>query len=297
MFRISRRPKSMLIFIPLILLIALASGCGLFSVENEAPPVPPTVETSSGPLTNPVELSVLSEPLDVGFVEFAGSKRLTNGGATEVEKGDQINLTARPVDPDLWRFDRWGGDLSGSFAASTLVMDSSKQIRAFVVSVGGAGSETIAFYGITLNGQSVRNLDIGVDNGSIEVSPAPGPGENPFREGIVVSLLPRPAAGYELDRWGLDCGGSGFCDLTINGNKEVTVSFKLKQYALSVTANPAAGGDATPSGTTNHNHGDRVAVTASPSSGYLFTGFTGNCSGTGACSVLMDSVQNVTANF
>lgn len=83
----------------------------------------------------------------------------------------------------------------------------------------------------------------------------------------------------------------------MNGDKEVTLSFEIIRHSLTVNAKPAAGGSANPSGTTDHNYGDRVSVTAQPSLGYLFSGFTEDCSGTGNCSVLMDQPRNVTANF
>ena len=242
MERIAHKPIFALMFIPLILLIALASGCGLIEVENEGtatPPPPATTTTTSPtsisaptttslptPIATPmdplavvpgetVELSVLIEPLDVGYAEVVGSLRLSNGDATEVHRNDQINLIARPVDPEVWRFDRWGGDLQGTFAADALVMDSSKKVRAMFVRVDARTQEPISFYGVTLNEQPVRNLIIGIDNGSVEVSPAPGPGESPFREGTTVSRTPRPNEGYQPSDWGLDCGGSGSCILAM----------------------------------------------------------------------------------
>ena len=40
-----------------------------------------------------------------------------------------------------------------------------------------------------------------------------------------------------------------------------------------------------------------VSVTATANVGYTFTGWSGACSGTGACSVTMDADKTVTANF
>ena len=321
MNRIVRKPISVLVFLPLILLFALASACGgVISVENESTTTPlpssatatvsPTV--TSVPLatarsvpnallevvpSGTVELSALVEPIDVGYVEVVGSIRLSNGDATELHKNDQINVIARPIDPELWRFDRWEGDLQGSFASDALVMDGSKKVRAIFVRVDARTQDPLTFYGITLNGQPVHNLVVGVPNGSIEVSPPPGPGENPFREGTIVSLMPRPDEGYEPAGWGVDCGGNGPCVLTMNDHKEVTIAYKIKRHPLTVTAHPAVGGIVTPAGITEHDHGNTVSVTAQPAVSYQLAGFEGDCSGTGSCLVLMDRPSSVTANF
>jgi peptidoglycan/xylan/chitin deacetylase (PgdA/CDA1 family) len=45
------------------------------------------------------------------------------------------------------------------------------------------------------------------------------------------------------------------------------------------------------------NQGTAVTLTASPNSGMLFTGWTGDCTGTGTCSVTMSAAHNVTASF
>jgi Divergent InlB B-repeat domain/FG-GAP repeat len=43
--------------------------------------------------------------------------------------------------------------------------------------------------------------------------------------------------------------------------------------------------------------GTRVALTATPQSGYVFAGWSGACSGTGSCVVTMSMAENVTATF
>src|SRR6185295_6872512 len=45
------------------------------------------------------------------------------------------------------------------------------------------------------------------------------------------------------------------------------------------------------------NSGTLVTLTATPGAGYSFTGWTGACSGTGSCSVTLNSAQSVGANF
>ena len=66
-------------------------------------------------------------------------------------------------------------------------------------------------------------------------------------------------------------------------------------YVLSTNASPAAGGTVTGGGT--YNSGTVVTVAQSPNAGYAFTGWSGDCTGTGACSVTMDAAKSVTANY
>ena len=78
------------------------------------------------------------------------------------------------------------------------------------------------------------------------------------------------------------------------------------QYALTVSAAGSGAGtvtDATgaiyclPTCTHSYPAGGRVTLTATPAVGSVFAGFSGGCSGTGACNVTMSSAQTVTATF
>jgi hypothetical protein len=78
----------------------------------------------------------------------------------------------------------------------------------------------------------------------------------------------------------------------------------IAQETLSVTSTPAGFGTVTYAGqnclsvcTANYDGGTVIALTATPNTNYTFSGWTGACSGTGACSVTMNSAQSVTATF
>jgi photosystem II stability/assembly factor-like uncharacterized protein len=64
----------------------------------------------------------------------------------------------------------------------------------------------------------------------------------------------------------------------------------------SVTSNPS-GIDCGSTCTGTYNQGTSVTLTATPSSGSVFAGWSGACSGTGDCVVTMDSHKSVTATF
>ena len=68
------------------------------------------------------------------------------------------------------------------------------------------------------------------------------------------------------------------------------------QYGL--TTNPSGAGIVSPSGTTWHNANKSVSMSAKPSSGYTFFGWSGDVTGTkNPVSVMMSKPYNVTANF
>jgi hypothetical protein len=63
-----------------------------------------------------------------------------------------------------------------------------------------------------------------------------------------------------------------------------------------VTSSPAGiscGADCTET----YNHGTNVTLTASADAGWAFTGWGGDCAGTGTCALAMDAAKNVSATF
>jgi uncharacterized repeat protein (TIGR02543 family) len=63
-----------------------------------------------------------------------------------------------------------------------------------------------------------------------------------------------------------------------------------------VTSNPA-GISCGATCSANYNSGTSVTLTATPDSGYTFAGWSGACTGTGSCTVSMDSSKSVTETF
>jgi len=88
--------------------------------------------------------------------------------------------------------------------------------------------------------------------------------------------------------------------VTMNAGRKVTASFGLipdVEHDLTTAASPIAGGAVSPSGTNSYADGTSVTVTATANSGYEFSSWSGDCFGSGSCSVTMNADRNVTANF
>ncbi len=128
-----------------------------------------------------------------------------------------------------------------------------------------------------------------------------------FAPGSAVTLTASAAPGSVFVGWsGEGCSGTGTCQLAMDSDRAVTATFVLNR-SLSVsrtgkgsglvTSDPA-GIDCGGSCETTFVEGTPVTLTADPSSGSTFTGWSGGgCSGTGPCTVTMDLDRQVTAEF
>jgi uncharacterized repeat protein (TIGR02543 family) len=72
----------------------------------------------------------------------------------------------------------------------------------------------------------------------------------------------------------------------------------LAHYNLTTAANPSAGGTVTPAGTTSYFEGKNAQVKATANKGYVFTGWSGDLTGTtNPASIIMNGTKSITANF
>ncbi len=144
----------------------------------------------------------------------------------------------------------------------------------------------------------------GSGSGSISASP-PGPS---YAAGTVVTLIATPNAGSTFAGWSGACSGTGNCTVTMNANQAVTAAFNLTvtvNPTLTITTSGTGSGtvSSSPTGTScgsgclSFAAGTTVTLTATPNTSSTFAGWSGACSGTGSCTVTMNSSQAVTATF
>ena len=129
-----------------------------------------------------------------------------------------------------------------------------------------------------------------------------------FLAGTVVTLGAAPAAGSTFAGWSGACTGTGPCVVTMTAARAVTAAFTATTttHPLTVTRAGAGSGVVTssPAGincggtcSASFNSGTVVTLTATPAAGSTFGGWTGDCTGTGACQVTMTAPRAVTATF
>ena len=205
--------------------------------------------------------------------------------------GTTVTLAAAPAGNSV--FAGWSGGCSGTGSC--------------VVTIDAAKSVTATF---NLQTFSLSVAKTGNGTGTVTSSPA---GINcgatcsfPFNSGTVVTLTAAPAANSTFTGWSGVCSGVGNCIVTIDAAKSVSANFTLQTFNLSVTKTGTGTGTVTssPAGidcgatcSASFGSGASVTLTAAPSAGAIFAGWSGACSGTGTCLVTMDAAKSVTATF
>ena len=150
----------------------------------------------------------------------------------------------------------------------------------------------------------------GNGSGAVTSSPAgincPGDCVEIYPAGTLVTLTAAPASNSIFTGWsGGGCSGTGTCVTTVDAGRTVVPTFELKTYSLTVTK---SGGNGTvtssPTGISCgatclavYTHGTMVSLSSAPATGYVFTGWSGACTGAAACVVTMTAAKSVVATF
>ncbi len=131
-----------------------------------------------------------------------------------------------------------------------------------------------------------------------------------FESGASVTLGANGTAGSTFSGWSGACSGTGGCVVVMNGAQTVSATFTPPPSTANLTVTSAGTGtgnvSSSPGGISNcaasctasFSLGTTVTLTATPTNGALFAGWTGGgCSGTGTCVVPVNANQTVTASF
>ncbi len=122
-----------------------------------------------------------------------------------------------------------------------------------------------------------------------------------------LSATPNP--GYEFIRWnGCQAPEGNICYIKPIGKMTVSAVFKkLPKYKIKISKNTLGSITSTPAGlncpdkkkscVVSFIKGTEVTLNAVPQSGRNFVGWSGACSGTDSCSLLMDGNKGIGANF
>jgi alpha-tubulin suppressor-like RCC1 family protein len=154
-----------------------------------------------------------------------------------------------------------------------------------------------------------RTLDVSVGGGGGTVTglgiDCPGDCSEVRTHGSTTTYTATPAAGAIFMGWSGACTGMSLtCSVTMDANKTLTATFG---YGLSINKGASDNGSVAVSfGGFNCTSSwcdfaipanTEVTLTATPSAGWVFDGWSGACSGTGTCTVTMNQARSVTAAF
>jgi uncharacterized repeat protein (TIGR03803 family) len=125
-----------------------------------------------------------------------------------------------------------------------------------------------------------------------------------FAPGTQITLTAVPDAGATFAGWAKDCSGTGNCTVTLDSDRAVYAVFKAPQPALSVSTIGSGTVAASEGGiycgkicSARLPDGSTVTLSASPSPGWQFAGWSGACSGMGGCKVTLHGPANAAALF
>jgi hypothetical protein len=177
-------------------------------------------------------------------------------------------------------FTGWSGACSGAGICS-IAMTTTKRVTAT----------------FTLNNYDLTVAKAGAGSGVV----SPAAGVHPYSYGTIVTPTASANPGSTFTGWSGNCSGLGVCVIAMISAKSVTANFVISTatfYTLTITLTGLGGGGVTPSvGTHTYLSGTIVPVTATANLYSRFSGWSGNCSGLGACSVTMTANRSVIANF
>jgi uncharacterized repeat protein (TIGR02543 family) len=196
-------------------------------------------------------------------------------GNYSYDKGATVAISAIP--DDGYELSRWSGDASGTDDPLTITMDSDKSIKPHFA------PQTV-HYTLTITTGAGGTTD-------------PGPGSYRYDEGTQVAITAIADNGYRFSGWlGDASGATNPITITMDSDKSIRADFK-KQYELNISS--AEGGTTNPGpGSYSYDEGTQVAITAIADSGYRFSGWTGDASGTtNPITITMNSDKSITASF
>ncbi len=271
-------------------------------------PLPPTtlctvtvvaeevVDQNGNRLVNPFRFSFTTgqtdKTLTVALNPIGGGNITGNGincpnDCTEAYPGGTtVNVLATPNIG--WGFTGWSGDCTNTTPTCTVTLSDNRTVTAnfatlYTLHVAKTGNGTIT--------SAPAGIHCGADCSETYLS------------GTAVTLSVTPTAGWVFSGWSGACTGTGPCSVTMNADRAVTATFTA---AYTLTVNKVGNGTvtSTPMGiecgtdcTETYADGTNVSLVATPDSGWLFSSWSGACTGTSSCTVDLAGHRTVNATF
>jgi len=195
--------------------------------------------------------------------------------------GELVTVTAKAAGG--WIFTGWSGDVNDTSVAVTVTMNRDLTLTANFI------PKDAPTYTLTVKLEP---------NGGGNVSREPT--RTVYSAGEIVTVTAAEADGYTFTGWSGDANGADLSvTVTMNRDLTLTANFQQLTYTFTTGANPIQGGTVSREPyKAVYTYGDRVTVTAAPTDGYTFTGWSGDTTGTAkSVTLTIDGNKTLTANF
>jgi uncharacterized repeat protein (TIGR02543 family) len=168
----------------------------------------------------------------------------------------------------------------------------------------GVIASTSPTYTFALNSNRTLVANFAINTYTLALSPNPTAGgvtsgAGSFNAGTSVTATATSNTGYTFVNWtdnGAIASTNATYSFTLNANRSLVANFSANTFTLNVTA--INGTVVKNPNQATYNSGSTVQLTATPNSGYTFTSWSGDATGsTNPLTVTMNANKNITANF
>lgn len=226
--------------------------------------------------------------------------------------GTAVTFTPTPIYG--YKLDAFGGDCAGQSPTCTLTISKNSTVSATFSPI--AVQHTVAVTPTTSGSVSVAYDRTGYANCRVS-QPYVSTCTSSVLDGTKLTITARPENGFSFNGFTAGCSGmTNPCTLTLAGNVTITAAFKPAPWYTLTIGDPTGGTvtiwnaleapgvcarmittGAISGCTVSYPPGTSIQLEASAAIGKTFVGFSGACSGTGRCTLVMDGNKSVTPTF
>lgn len=218
--------------------------------------------------------------------------------SAQFASGTSVTLTAKPNANST--FSGWSGACSGTDTCTILLANQASVTATFSASAPTATAQLTVINSGTGTG-TVTSAPAGISCGQTCSAS--------FNVGTSITLTASAGTNSIFAGWSGACSGTGTCTISLASQTSVTATFSPAPpppVRLTVTSSGTGTGTitSTPAGiscgltcSASFTVGTSLTLTANPSNGSTFTGWTGACSGTTPCNLTLQSDTAVGATF
>jgi uncharacterized repeat protein (TIGR02543 family) len=211
--------------------------------------------------------------------------------------GTSVTLTANVASNST--FAGWSGACTGTAPTCTVSMTQARNVTATFGPLGATFPLTVTRV-VQSGGGNVTSNPAGINCGTTCSAN--------FGGNAAVTLTAAPIPGATFVGWSGACTGTAFtCTVVMNQARDVTATFRSVPPPVplnvtlagtgSGTVTSSPGGINCPTVCSAGFDGGNVTLTATPAAGSTFAGWSGACTGTGPCALVMSQPRAVTATF